>query len=402
MTRHLPRALLGAATAVVLAACASGADSAPTPSPPDSPLPSPTASPSPTVTPEAVIGGASLAEVVDRQDILSGLGLPWDMAFRADGSVLVTLRDSGEILQSNSTGVSVLGGPGAAQITQVLDNTGEGGLLGIAVHPEHDDLIYVYVTRTADNAVLRMRLSGTELSVPREVVTGIPRARIHNGGRIAFGPDGHLYITTGDVAVTRLSQDLDSLAGKILRVSAPGDDTDGQAAPGNPFGTLIYSFGHRNVQGLGWVADGRMYASELGANDRDELNLIVAGANYGWPDVEGMSRAPSGTQLGDTVGGFTYPVAEWSTSEASPSGVAVTNEAIYVAALRGERVWRIPLTTTGIGTPHVLIDDVGRVRHVEIGPDGALYILTNNAANQGSRAGERDRLLRLEVNQVVP
>jgi glucose/arabinose dehydrogenase len=220
----------------------------------------------------------------------------------------------------------------------------------------------------------------------------------HNGGRLKFGPDGFLYVTTGDAANGELAQDRDSLAGKTLRIVADGSSADGSPAPENPFDTAVWSWGHRNVQGIAWVEDGRMYASEFGQGDVDELNLLVAGANYGWPTVEGLDRSPSGTQLGDTVDGLTYPVAEWRpTSSASPSGIAATREAIYIAGLRGEALFRVPLTASGVGAPEKLIDDVGRVRDVLVGPDGALYIATNNTDGRGTPRTGDDRIVRIEI-----
>ena len=385
------------ACAVGLAACVPQPASSPSVVDDSIPGVSATLSPSPGATTVAptVIGGPASASVAERSDVVTGLDAPWDLEFLPDGAMLITERDSGRIKHVRDGEVSNLGGDGAAALRAALDSTGEAGLLGIAVHPEDASLVYVYLTRGDGNAVVRMTLSGTELSVPVDVVSGIPKARNHDGGRIAFGPDGFLYIATGDAANPPLAQNRDSLAGKILRVVANGTGDDGDAAPGNPFGTRVYSYGHRNVQGLGWVADGRMYASELGQNDLDELNQIVAGANYGWPEVEARIGAPAGTALGATVNGFTYPVAEWSTDDASPSGIAVTYEGIYMGALRGRAVWRIGLTPDGVHPPHILIDDLGRIRHVEWGPDGALYVLTNNTDGRGDPRSGDDRLVRV-------
>ncbi|MFN3867353.1 MAG: PQQ-dependent sugar dehydrogenase, partial [Demequina sp.] len=222
----------------------------------------------------------------------------------------------------------------------------------------------------------------------------------HDGGRIAFGPDGYLYIATGDAAQPDLAQDRSTLHGTILRVVADGPegDEDGAPAPDNPFDDLVWSFGHRNVQGLGWAPDGTMLASEFGQVEADELNVIVPGANYGWPLVEGLIGAPDGTGLGDTVDGLTYPVAEWRpTAVSSPSGIAVTEEGAYVAALRGRAIYRVPFTTDGVGEPQVLVDDLGRVRAVAIGPDGALYALTNNTDGRGDPREGDDRIVRMEL-----
>ncbi|WP_418605584.1 PQQ-dependent sugar dehydrogenase [Georgenia sp. SUBG003] len=191
----------------------------------------------------------------------------------------------------------------------------------------------MYATTDLDNRVLRLRLSDDVVGPPAVVLDGIPRAGNHNGGRLAFGPDGHLYVTTGDAGEPGRAQDLESLGGKILRI-----DQEGRPAPGNPFaGSPVWSYGHRNVQGIGWDEDGRMYASEFGQNTYDELNLIEPGANYGWPRVEGAGG----------VEGFVDPMRQWSTAEASPSGIAVVDDAVYLAALRGESLWRVPLAGGG-------------------------------------------------------
>jgi len=215
------------------------------------------------------------------------------------------------------------------------------------------------------------------------ILDGIPKGANHTGGRLAFGPDGFLYATTGDIYQADRAQDRDSLGGKILRMTA-----DGEPAPDNPFDSLVWSWGHRNVQGLGWAVDGRMFASEFGQDTWDELNLIESGGNYGWPDVEGE---------GDGGGDFVSPLHVWRTSEASPSGLAVTREGIYLAGLRGQTLWRVPLTADGTGEPQALLQDHGRLRHVIEAPDGALWVLTNNTDGRGNPRGGDDRILRVEI-----
>jgi len=260
---------------------------------------------------------------------------------------------------------------------------GEGGLLGIAVSPRFatDRSVFVYLTSTVDNRVLRMTLVGGVLRPSRVIVLGIPKGRIHNGGRIAFGPDGHLYIATGDAGQRGASQSRTSMGGKILRVTVTG-----VAAPGNPYrGSRIWSLGHRNVQGLAWSRIGAMYASELGANTWDELNRILPGRNYGWPIVEGIARRP----------GFIDPIRQWRTVDASPSGIAVgADRSIYMAALRGQSLWRIPLDTRGrAGTPQRLLRGTyGRLRAAVSAPDGRLWLLTSNTSNGVPRRGD-DRII---------
>ncbi|HEU4422021.1 MAG TPA: PQQ-dependent sugar dehydrogenase, partial [Pilimelia sp.] len=235
--------------------------------------------------------------------VASGLRAPWGLAFLPDGSALVTERDSARVLRIPQ------GGGEATEVARIAEAqpSGEGGLLGIAVSPDYaqNRWVYVYVTAADDNRILRFRLG----EPPQPILTGIPKAGNHNGGRIAFGPDGMLYAGTGDAAERDRAQDLGNLGGKILRMTP-----DGQPAPGNPFeGSVVYSYGHRNVQGLGWDARGQLYAAEFGQNLYDELNRIEPGRNYGWPEVEGNGGD------GDR---FVDPVATWATDDASPSGIA--------------------------------------------------------------------------------
>lgn len=406
---------LAQATALALTACTGdGTESTGSPSP----LPSFTA-PTPTTTPSAPAEPLLVAEVLSRDEIVDRLEVPWDLKF-ADGDVmLVSERNSGRIARISGGVATYFGGEGASQLQSMLAADGEAGLLGLAVSPTRPDDLYAYITRTDGNAVVRMTMGGSGeplLSAPVDVVTGIPHAANHDGGRIAFGLDGYLYITTGDAAQPELAGDIRSEAGKILRVVADGSSADGDPAPGNPFSSRVWSLGHRNVEGLAWTRDGRLFASEFGQDALDELNLIEPGGNYGWPLVEGTTGAPDDPApgsdearalLGQVAGGLTYPVAQWEPRDMSPSGIAITDEAIYIAALRGERVWRVPLVPvgseaevgagTGLGEPHVLLDDVGRVRHIEVGPDGALYVVSGNTDGRGSERSGDDRIIRITV-----
>jgi len=270
----------------------------------------------------------------------------------------------------------------------------EGGLLGLAVSPDYaqDSWVYAYLTAADDNRIIRFRLAAGSVE-PTDIevlLAGIDKAGIHNGGRIAFGPDGLLYAGTGDAGDPDVAQDPLDLNGKILRMT-PG----GEPAPGNPDpGSHVYSIGHRNVQGLAWDSRGRLWATEFGQNTLDEVNLIEAGGNYGWPLVEGE---------GDTDGGrLTNPQVTWPTSEASPSGAAVVSTAdgdrLYVAALRGQRLWQVPLDAGGAGAPGSLLQQAyGRLRTVAVAPDGALWLTTSNTDGYGERADGDDRILRWDV-----
>jgi glucose/arabinose dehydrogenase len=314
----------------------------------------------------------------DPEVVATNLTVPWGLGFLPDGSALVAERTSGRVLQLR---------PGSAPVTVATINgvaaTGEAGLLGLAVSPAYaqDGLVYVYFTAAADNRIARFRLDAPQNQ--EVILSGLAKASIHDGGRIAFGPDGMLYAGVGDANNTANAQNQQSRNGKILRMRPDG----GVPATGNPFpGSLVYSLGHRNVQGLAWDAQGRLYASEFGQNTWDEVNLIVAGGNYGWPTVEGTTT--------DTR--FRNPIVVWATSEASPSGATIDGSTLYVAALRGTRLWSVPLDGNGgAGTPTALLQgQYGRLRTAERAPDGSLWITTSNRDGRGSPAATDDRVIR--------
>ena len=333
-------------------------------------------------------GGSAEAGPVEVETtvVAAGLEAPWDLVFTPDGEALVSERDSSRLLSIDSSG-------NVEELQRLPENgTGEGGLLGIALSPnyESDGYIYAYYTTDTDNRVTRFRLGED----PEPVLTGIPVLTYHNGGRIAFGPDGNLYVGTGDAGDTSNSQDLNSLGGKILRVTPDGD-----VPADNPFSNSpIYSYGHRNVQGLAWDEGGQLYATEFGQNRYDEVNRIQPGGNYGWPAVEGEGGFFAS-------GEYIDPIATWATSEASPSGAAILkNGAIpqwegsfFMAALRGQRLYRLALDPSGTVTEQeeLLSGQAGRLRHVVQAPDGSLWVLTSNRDGRGTPIATDDRILRL-------
>jgi glucose/arabinose dehydrogenase len=267
-----------------------------------------------------------------------------------------------------------------------VDADGEGGLLGLAVDPAAPTSVYAYFTATDDNRVVRLPLLDGALGDPVVVIDGIPKAGNHNGGRLTFGPDGMLYISTGDANESSRAQDLGSLGGKILRL-AP----DGSVPADNPFdGSPVFSYGHRNVQGLAFDDDGRLWASEFGQQTWDELNLVQAGNNYGWPVVEGIG--------GDDR--FVEPVAQWSTDQASPSGIAYVRDTVFLAALRGQRLWQVPVPGGEAASPtDFYVGQFGRLRHAALAPDGSLWLLTGNTDGRnpdGPREGD-DRIVRVTL-----
>ena len=333
-------------------------------------------------------GGSAEAGPVEVETTLvaAGLEAPWDLVFTPDGEALVSERDSSRLLSIDSSG-------NVEELQRLPENgTGEGGLLGIALSPnyESDGYIYAYYTTDTDNRVTRFGLGED----PEPILTGIPVLTYHNGGRIAFGPDGNLYVGTGDAGETSNSQDLNSLGGKILRVTPDGD-----VPADNPFSNSpIYSYGHRNVQGLAWDEGGQLYATEFGQNRYDEVNRIQPGGNYGWPAVEGEGGFFAS-------GEYIDPIATWATSEASPSGAAILkNGAIpqwegsfFMAALRGQRLYRLALDPSGTVTEQeeLLSGQAGRLRHVVQAPDGSLWVLTSNRDGRGTPIATDDRILRL-------
>jgi glucose/arabinose dehydrogenase len=313
-------------------------------------------------------------------ELLGGLDVPWSIAMLPDGSALVSVRNTGEVRHVPKPGTG--GRPTVAGRLPITRASGEGGLLGLAVPEdfEANPVFYAYYSTESDNRIAAVPWRDGTIGEPQVIFDGIPVGRYHNGGRIAFGPDGYLYVGTGEAGDTALSQNLGSLGGKILRITP-----EGKPAPGNPFGgSPIWSYGHRNVQGLAWDGQKRLWASEFGANTWDELNLIIPGENYGWPRVEGRAGNPA----------FVDPVAQWPTSEMSPSGIAVGPDgAVYLAALRGESVWRVPIGPDGTaGTPtRHLQGTYGRVRDIRF-VDGRAWILTSN--------GGDDRLMSLPLSDV--
>jgi glucose/arabinose dehydrogenase len=323
-------------------------------------------------------------------EVATGLEVPWGIAFLPDGDALVSERARAQIVRIPAGG----GEPEVEMAVPGVDRSaGEGGLLGIAVSPDYaeDGLVYAYLTTAEDNRIVRFRL-GEE---PEPVLTGLARSQNHNGGRIAFGPDGKLYAGVGDALDLSLPQDPGSLNGKILRL-----EPDGGVPDDNPTaGSLVWSSGHRNVQGLAWDSAGRLWATEFGDAETDEVNLIRPGANYGWPEVEGVGGEDADLAARADLRGdeLTDPLVTWPTSEASPSGAAIVGDDLYVAALRGERLWRVPLNGERVGTPVAELDgELGRLRTVAVAPDGALWVATSNRDGRGSPEPGDDRIVRLD------
>lgn len=314
----------------------------------------------------------------DPEVVAEDLEAPWSVVFR-EKTALISERDSGRILElgedSETREIGVV--PGVV-------HGGEGGLLGLAMRGTEQ--LYAYSTGAEGNRIQRFELIGQPGSLAlgsvETLLDGIPAGTNHNGGRLGFGPDKMLYATTGDTGDRSLAQDRDSLGGKILRM-----EPDGGIPDSNPFeDSYVYSLGHRNPQGLAWDAVGTLYATEFGQSTWDELNVITAGANYGWPTVEGIADEDA----------FTDPVQQWPPAEASPSGMTITAGAIFIANLRGAALRMVPVFEDGTSTEHY-VGQFGRLRQVTTAPDGDLWILTNNTDGRGSPGPEDDQILRVGV-----
>ena len=256
------------------------------------------------------------------------------------------------------------------------------------MHPdfEQNRWLYLYLTtREGDgliNRVERYEFSDNALTNRQVILDNIPGARFHDGGRIAFGPDGFLYITTGDALEVDLAQQTDSLAGKILRISDTG------AVPAdNPFGNEVWSYGHRNPQGLAWDSNEQLWATEHGASAQDELNRIDAGNNYGWPVIEGDQ----------TRSGMESPVVHSGTDETwAPAGMAYYDDSLFFAGLRGESLYEAQIQADGSVELIVhLRSEFGRLRAVSLGPDGFLYITTSNTDDRGTVQPNDDKIIRI-------
>ena len=343
------------------------------PSRSESPSPSATASsPGKDTTPPKVVG-----------TIATGLAAPWGIGFLPNGDAIVTERDTTKVLLLTSPSYDAREIGTIADAVGMGDLGGEAGLLGVAVSPDFDSdhLLFFYYSTETENRIAKATLEDGVLGKPTTILDGIPHGQIHDGGRLAFGPDGYLYASTGETGDGELAQDKDTTAGKILRIS-----TDGEAAPGNPIkGNPIWSYGHRNVQGLAFDDRDRLWASEFGQNRYDELNLITRGTNYGWPMVEGMGSGDSSLE---------DPQVVWDTDVASPSGLAWLDGDLWMASLKGERLWRVDVSgERARKATDFFVGEYGRMRTVVVAPDGNLWVTTSNTDGRGDPAADDDRIL---------
>ncbi len=348
--------------------------------------PSGSAAPSAPVSTPPAKGSAKVTATM-----ATGLSAPWGLARLPDGSLLVGARDTGRISRVDHAthAVSEVGlVPGVAHT-----KGGENGLLGLAVSPDYgsDHLVYAYFSTESDNRVASFlydpsRPKGEQLGAPDTLLRGIPTGTQDDGGRIAFGPDGDLYAGTGDAGRRALAQDASSLGGKILRMAPDG----GTPADNPTSGSLVYATGFRNVQGLDWDGQGRLWASEFGQDTWDELDLVKPGGNYGWPTVEGTAHRA----------GLVDPVEQWHPADASPSGVAYAAGCVWTASLKGGRLWRVPLAGAkpSAAPQAFLTGTYGRLRTVVALDDHTLLLTTSNTDDRGTARSGDDRVLELTVS----
>ena len=311
--------------------------------------------------------------------VAENLEIPWDLVFLPNGEILVSERSGFLVKLSDQSRIAITG----------TKHQGEGGLLGLALHPNfsNNNFLYLYLTATVNggllNRVERYIWQADTLNFDKIIIDNIPGASYHDGGQLEFGPDGFLYIATGDAGDSNLAQNVNSLAGKILRLH-----DDGSIPVDNPWGTAVYSYGHRNVQGLAWDGQGRLWATEHGRSGVrsgfDELNLIAPGKNYGWPEIEG-DAVKNNMETPVINSGAT---ATWA-----PAGLAYLDGSLFFGGLRGNALYQFDISS-GQLTSH-FYQEFGRIRAVVKGPDGFLYISTSNRDGRGEVQAGDDKIIKI-------
>jgi glucose/arabinose dehydrogenase len=347
-------------------------------------------------------GQTSQSEPFVVSTVITGLDTPWDLAWGPDG--MIWFSERGGRISRLDPAAGARSTAGSIEVHQ----SGEGGLMGIAFHPDFASSPYVYAMHTygglfsAHNKLVRMRWNGTTLGAPETLLDGLPGAGIHNGSRIVVGPDRMLYITTGDAGNSDVAQDLKSLGGKILRLTL-----DGRPAPQNPFNTAVWSYGHRNGQGLVFhPSTGVLYETEHGPSDNDEVNVIRRGGNYGWPEAHGFCDDDIGAERAFCrAHNVIEPLAAWTPT------IAITGADFYMSdripgwrgsllatSLKAETLFRFTLSPDGtkiVAREPLLATRYGRLRDVLVAPNGDVYVATSNRDGRGSPNRDDDRILRL-------
>ncbi|HYK08444.1 MAG TPA: PQQ-dependent sugar dehydrogenase [Candidatus Eisenbacteria bacterium] len=322
--------------------------------------------------------------------IAKNLQIPWEIVFLPNNDALITERPGKVILLSPSGD-----GKTIATLSQVRP-IGEGGLLGMALSPKfpQNHFIYLYYTYSSNglntlNKVVRMTFENNTLSSEKVLLDNIPGSSNHNGGRIKFGPDGNLYITTGDAENPSQAQSTNALGGKILRITE-----DGKIPSDNPFANYVYSYGHRNPQGLAWDSSDNLWETEHGRSSPtgyDEVNRIEKGKNYGWPTIQGN----------ETKSGMVTPLLNSGpTTTWAPSGMVFYNNELFFVGLKGNALYEVKNLSSSPSVVEHLKSELGRIRDVVVGPDNFLYILTNNTDGRGVSGPGDDKLIRIDVSKL--
>jgi glucose/arabinose dehydrogenase len=339
-------------------------------------------------TVSATTGTACSNPICGVTQVATDTDIPWGLVTLPDNTVLYNRRDAHDVIHLNpATGAKT----NAGTVPNVQSTDGEGGLMGLALSPQFatDHWLYIMHTSPTDNRIVRIKYTDGKLDTASEqvLVSGILRNKFHDGGRLRFGPDGKLYASTGDAQNGDYAQNTASLNGKILRINA-----DGSVPSDNPFGNYVWSYGHRNPQGLAFDSQGRLWEQEFGNSVMDETNLITKGGNYGWPACEGTSGT-CGTA------GYIAPKRTYPTAEGSCSGITIVKDVLYVACARGTRLYRGVISGSSLtGVQSYFNGTYGRLRTVEPAPNGGLWLTTTNNGDKDSIANNSDeKILRVEL-----